>query len=183
MKIKFYPMKALLKVLGGIILCMSIFQCSPQKNHLKTVDDVDLSRYIGKWYEIASFPQSFQKNCFGTSAEYSINPDGVIIVENRCNKGGVDGKEAYIKGKAFVVPNSGNAKLKVQFFRPFKGDYWIIDLADDYSYAAVGSPNMKYLWILSRKPNMDSSIYQDILLRLTSLGFDIQKLKKTTHKS
>ena len=146
---------------------------------LQTVPKVDLSKYAGKWYEIASYPQVFQKGCHCTTAEYTATDKGYIIVENRCNKSSVNGKESYIKGKAFVEENSGNAKLKVQFFWPFKGKYWIIDLAEDYSYAVVGHPNKKYLWILSRTPKMNDTIYQQIIQRLTEKGFDIKKIKVT----
>ena len=102
-----------------------------------------------------------------------------MIVENTCNKGSIDGKQSYIKGKAFVVENTGNAKLKVQFFWPFKGDYWIIDLADDYSYAVVSNPSKKYLWILSRTSKMDAAVYQQIIARLKEKGFDLTNLKMT----
>ena len=90
-------------------------------------------------------------------------------------------KQSYIRGKAFVEKGSGNAKLKVQFFWPFKGKYWIIDLADDYSYAVVSNPNRKYLWILSRTPTIGVTLYGQILERLELKGFDISKLQKTTH--
>jgi apolipoprotein D and lipocalin family protein len=102
---------------------------------LQTVSNVDVSRYSGKWYEIASYLQRFQKGCHCTTAEYTLSSDGCLIVENRCNRGSVNGKQSYIRGKAFVEKNSGNAKLKVQFFWPLRAKYWIIDLANDYSYA------------------------------------------------
>ena len=148
--------------------------------YLQTVPFVDLQKYAGRWYEIAAFPQPFQKGCTSTTAEYSLSDKGYVIVENRCNKDSVNGRAAYIKGKAFVDKNSGNARLKVQFFWPFKGKYWIIDLSDDYSYAVVGHPNRKYLWILSRTPKMDEALYQQIILRLKEKGFDLSKLQKTT---
>jgi apolipoprotein D and lipocalin family protein len=146
---------------------------------LETVPSVDLIKYSGKWFEIASFPQRFQKGCRCTTAEYTICKKGYVIVENRCNRDSINGKQSYIKGKAFVEKNSGNAKLKVQFFWPFRGKYWIIDLADDYSYAVVGHPNRKYLWILARKPLMDTSTYTNILERLKQKGFDLSILQKT----
>lgn len=146
---------------------------------LQTVPNVDLNKYVGKWFEIASFPQRFQKNCHCTTAEYTATDKGYVIVENTCNKGSIDGKQSYIKGKAFVVENTGNAKLKVQFFWPFKGDYWIIDLADDYSYAVVSNPSKKYLWILSRTSKMDAAVYQQIIARLKEKGFDLTNLKMT----
>ena len=146
---------------------------------LQTVPFVELNKYAGKWYEIASYPQRFQKGCHCTTAEYTLIENGSIVVENRCNKGSINGKQSYIKGKAFVDKNSGNAKLKVQFFWPFKGKYWIIDLADDYSYAVISHPNRKYLWILSRIPKMNDLVYQQIIIRLKEKGFDISKLQIT----
>jgi apolipoprotein D and lipocalin family protein len=140
---------------------------------------VDLEKYAGKWYEISSFPQIFQEGCFCTTAEYTLTNKKFVVVENRCNRGGINGAPTYIKGKAFVKRNSENAKLKVQFFWPFKAKYWIIDLAEDYSFAVIGHPNRKYLWILSRTPKMDEAIYNALLFRLQQNGFDLTKLKKT----
>lgn len=150
-----------------------------QSQTLETVTSVDLDKYAGKWYEIASYPQRFQKGCYCTTAEYTVSEKGYVIVENRCNKDSINGKQSYIKGKAFVEKDSGNSKLKVQFFWPFKGKYWIIDLAEDYSYAVVSHPNKKYLWILSRTPKMEEKIYQQILTRLEEKGFDLTKLQTT----
>lgn len=146
---------------------------------LQTVPNVDLKKYADKWYEIASYPQRFQKGCHCTTAEYTLSEKGYVIVENRCNRDSVNGKQSYIKGKAFVEKNSGNAKLKVQFFWPFKGKYWIIDLADDYSYAVVSHPNKEYLWILSRTSEMDDTVYERIISRLKEKEFDLLKLQKT----
>lgn len=150
---------------------------------LTTVPEVDLKKYSGKWFEISAFPQRFQKGCHCTTAEYSLNENNFILVENRCNKDDINGKPSYIKGKAFVVKNSGNAKLKVQFFWPFKADYWIIDLASDYSYSVVSHPSKKYLWILSRTPSMSETIYQQIVDHLKQMGFDTSKLKRTQQKT
>ena len=159
-----------------------MFTTASLSQKLQTVPYVDLKKYTGKWYEIASFPQRFQKNCNCTTAEYTLTDKDFVVVENRCKKGSVNGKLSYIKGKAFVVANSGNAKLKVQFFWPFKGKYWIIDLADDYSYAVVGHPNKKYLWILSRTSTMNDTIYQQIISRIEEKGFDISKIELTKQK-
>ena len=147
--------------------------------NLQTVPQVDLNKYSGKWYEIASYPQTFQKGCHCTTAEYTLSEKGYVIVENRCNRDSLTGKQSYIKGKAFVDKNSGNAKLKVQFFWPFKGKYWIIELADDYSYTVVSHPNRKYLWILSRTPKMEETTYQHIISKLKQNGFDLNKLRLT----
>ena len=146
---------------------------------LETVTTVDLQKYSGKWFEIASFPQRFQKGCHCTTAEYTVTSKDYLIVENRCNKDSLNGKSLYIKGKVFAEKNSGNSKLKVQFFWPFKGKYWVIDLAPDYSYAVVGHPNRNYLWILSRTASMDDLLYHEIVSRIEAKGYDVSKILKT----
>lgn len=162
-----------------ITLLVVILTNVTMSQDLQTVPEVDLQRYAGKWYEIAAYPQRFQKGCHGTTATYTLSDKGYVVVENRCNKDSLSGKESSIRGKAFVVKNSGNAKLRVQFFWPFRGDHWIIDLAPDYSYAVVSGPGRKNLWILSRTPQMDDGAYQFILSRLEEKGFDLEKLRRT----
>eukprot|EP00825_Cyclidium_porcatum_P012853 TRINITY_DN16720_c0_g1_i1.p1 TRINITY_DN16720_c0_g1~~TRINITY_DN16720_c0_g1_i1.p1 ORF type:complete len:302 (-),score=14.66 TRINITY_DN16720_c0_g1_i1:450-1355(-) len=136
------------------------------------------AEYMGKWYEIASFPNSFQKGCNCSTAEYELMED-YVKVTNSCNKDSINGKLETAIGKATVVEGTNNAKLKVSFFWPFKGDYWVIELADDYSYAVIGNPSRKYLWILSRTPVMKPEIYQQILKQIEAKGFDIKKLRIT----
>ena|ERR1700761_1550797 len=143
---------------------------------LETVQYVELNKYLGRWYEIAAFPQSFEKGCSHTSAQYSLNDDGTIHVKNSCIK---NGKSDIAEGKAMVTDKSTNAKLNVQFFWPFKGKYWIIGLAHDYSYAVVGHPNRKYLWILNRKPVMDAQTYNHLVVLAANKGFDVRNLIKT----
>jgi apolipoprotein D and lipocalin family protein len=150
---------------------------------LQTVRHVTLSRYLGTWYEIANFPQSFQRGCTGTIATYSLRSDGDIEVLNRCRKGSLAGKEKSAHGRARVVDRVTNAKLEVSFFRPFWGDYWIIDLADDYSHAVVGHPGRDYLWILSRTPTMGAATYEGILKRLQVQGYETARLVRTQQRS
>lgn len=173
--------------LSGIVLGLTLIATSTlfigcsSSNYppLQTVESVDLKKYVGKWYEIASFPQSFQKGCNCTTAEYFLTDKDYIRVLNSCNKGSSAGNLDQAEGKAFVIEGSNNSKLKVQFFWPFKGDYWIIELAEDYSYAVVGHPNRKYLWILSRTSQMEDSTYQMLLQRISTKQFDISKLNRT----
>lgn len=146
---------------------------------VKTAAHVDLPRYLGTWYEIASFPQWFQRNCHGTTATYSLRDDGDIEVQNRCRKGSLDGKESGAKGKAWVVDKATNAKLKVQFVWPFRADYWILDVDPDYQWALVGDPSRKYLWILSRTPQMAPAVYESLLEKLRAQQFDLSRLQKT----
>jgi apolipoprotein D and lipocalin family protein len=146
---------------------------------LETVPHVDLARYAGTWYEIASFPQSFQRGCVATTATYTPRGDGDIDVLNRCRKESLDGEEKSALGRAKVVDSTTNAKLEVSFFRPFWGDYWIIDLGADYEHAVVGHPGRDYLWILSRAPKMSEATYEGILARLKAKGYDTSRLKRT----
>jgi apolipoprotein D and lipocalin family protein len=146
---------------------------------LDVVPHVDLQRYLGTWYEIATIPQRFQKGCVGVSAHYSLRSDGAIDVVNTCRKESLDGKERSVRGKAWVVDKSTNAKLKVRFFWPFTGAYWIIDLDKEYQWAVVGHPDRTYLWILNRTPQMDGALYNEILARIAGKGYDLTKIKKT----
>lgn len=163
-------------ILKGLFIMIS---STAMSQTLETVPYVDLEKYSGLWYEISSYPQRFQRGCHKTTAEYTISEKGHVVVVNRCNKDSIDGRQSSIRGKAFVQKNSGNAKLRVQFFWPFRGDYWIIDLDDDYTYAVVSHPNRDYLWILSRTPEMGEKIYSGILGRLKEKGFDLDRLQKT----
>jgi apolipoprotein D and lipocalin family protein len=148
---------------------------------LQTVPHVDVARYVGTWYEIASFPQSFQRGCVATTATYTIRGDGDIDVLNRCRKETLDGPEKSAHGRARVVDSATNARLEVSFFRPFWGDYWIVDLGADYDYAVVGHPGRDYLWILSRTPTMPKGTWEGILARLKAQGYDPSRLKRTLH--
>jgi apolipoprotein D and lipocalin family protein len=144
----------------------------------KTVPFVDLKKYLGTWYEIARYPNRFQKKCVSdVRATYSLMSDGKVSVVNQCVQ--ANGKMKTAKGRANVVDHTGNAKLKVTFFWPFYGDYWILDLDPDYTFAVVGEQDRKYLWILSRTPEIDSTLYNEILERITNQGYDTSKLIRT----
>jgi apolipoprotein D and lipocalin family protein len=117
---------------------------------------VELERYLGRWYEIARYEQSFQRGCEGVTADYSLRRDGKIDVLNRCRKSG--GKLSEARGIAKIIDTTTNAKLKVSFFRPFYGNYWALDHADDYTWAVVGEPSGRYLWILAREMRRPRSV-------------------------
>jgi apolipoprotein D and lipocalin family protein len=141
-----------------------------------TASSVDLTRYAGDWYEIEAFPNWFQGGCTATKASYTPRPDGKIRVLNTCER---NGQPVSIEGTARVVPESNNAKLKVSFFWPFEGDYWILDLDPSYRWAAVGTPNRKYLWILARTPQLDPAVLARLRVRLAAQGYDITRLRAT----
>ena len=151
---------------------MKRFDRSP----LQVVPFVDLRQYVGEWYEIARLPNSFQKDCVGSKATYTLRDDGKIAVLNQCHDKSWSGRLREAKGIAWVVDRQTNAKLKVSFFWPFSGAYWIIDLGKDYEYAVVGHPDRKYLWILSRTKKMDEALYEEILNRLRAKEYDTSKL-------
>jgi len=162
----------------------------PAKNPPKTVPSVDIERYMGVWYEIARFPVFFQRGLVGVTAEYALEKDGRIRVINKGYKNTLDGKLSSIKGYAHIPDANSPAKLRVRFdpfpARLFPGDYWIVDLGDDYDYAAVSNPSRDVLWILSRTPAMDDDRYEEIVKRLGQRGFDVDRLEKTpqpTHQA
>jgi apolipoprotein D and lipocalin family protein len=147
---------------------------------------VDLERYAGLWYEIARLPNRYQDDCAGdVTAEYRLREDGRIDVVNTCR--GPAGEVVRVEGVARRAGPGGEAgKLEVRFapailsFLPFVwGDYWILDLAEDYSYALVGGPSREYLWILARSPDLPDSLYQSLLERAAAQGFDVGRVKKT----
>jgi apolipoprotein D and lipocalin family protein len=160
-----------------LLACASLKE--PSAPPLEVVPYVDLKRYIGTWYEIARFPHRFQGGCVGSRATYTPLGDGKIGVLNQCHKGSLDGKISSVQGKAWVTDTKTNAKLKVRFFWPFTGDYWIIGLGENYDYAVVGHPSRNYLWILNRTPEMDEALYDQILRKLRGQFYDVSKLSKT----
>jgi apolipoprotein D and lipocalin family protein len=145
-------------------------------NTLEVVSHVDLERYLGKWYEIARLPTSFQEGCTETTATYSLLANGKVSVLNECLR---KGKPKTAKGTAKVADKTTGAKLKVTFFWPFSADYWIIKLGENYEYAVVGTPSRKYLWILSRTPQMREMLFLELVEFAKSKGFNMDKLIRT----
>lgn len=144
---------------------------------------VDLNRYMGVWNEIARYPNSFQKGCVSEAGQPTRCRMTVRSLSLMSAMSAHLGKVRSAKCKAWVVDKETNSKLKVSFFWFFAGDYWIIDIADDYSYVVVGHPKRKYLWILSRNKIMEDSTYEVILKRLVEIHhYDTSKLIKTVQQ-
>lgn len=145
----------------------------------ETVPQVDVTRYCGTWYEIAAVPMRQERGCTNTKAEYTLAPGGgKVNVRNSCRRGG---REASVRATAVPVPGSGNAKLVVTFFRFIKADYWVVGLADDYSWALVSNPDRSRCWVLSRTPYPDETAYKGMLEVLRAKGIDTTKLVRTAH--
>ena len=165
-------------------LCLALAACAgvDQRDTLPTVSSMDLARYAGTWYEIARLPMWFQRHCVDSKAIYTRRPDGAIGVHNECltDAGGVEQAE----GVATVVDPPTNARLAVVFDNFFarlfsssrEGNYWILDLDPEYRTAMVGTPDRRYLWILSRTPQMDEASYRSLVERATRLGFSVSDL-------
>ncbi|HET8613870.1 MAG TPA: lipocalin family protein [Sphingomonas sp.] len=143
---------------------------------------VDLDRYLGRWYEIARYPNRFEKGCEAVTAEYAMLPNGHVRVVNRCHKGQPGGPCRESKGEAKIVPASRGAKLRVSFFGPFYvGDYWVLDHGDDYGWSIVGEPAGRYLWLLARDAQPGDGERERLIGRAAELGYDISRLHFTRH--
>ncbi|QIX60150.1 lipocalin family protein [Hymenobacter lutimineralis] len=157
---------------------VAVYAYARRKLHppLPTVAHVDLHRYAGLWYEIARLPTRFEKGCQHVTAEYKLRPDGKVNVRNTCHKEGLNGPAETATAVARAV-DSSNARLKVQFFWPFEGDYWILALDhSDYRYALVGEPSRKNLWLLSRTPHLERNLRDQLVARAKELGFPVENL-------
>ena len=141
----------------------------------KTVSSVDLNRFAGTWYSLSSIPTMFDKGSRETTTHYTWDKGGYYDVVTTC-KDGDEGKIRTVKSKIFQVEGTNNAQMKAQFMWPFKVDYWVIDLAPDYSYVVVGHPEHKFLFIMSRKPSMDKRQYEEIVARCKAMGYPVEKL-------
>ncbi|MDH4468212.1 MAG: lipocalin family protein [Bacteriovoracaceae bacterium] len=172
-----------LSVLFAASLCHPIFMTSSVAQTPAPDAKVDLTRYLGTWYEIASIPQRFSKGCNCTRAVYSAkkNPSKIGVF-NSCNKNSVQGRLSKIHGVAKIKDKNSNAKLRVTFFWPFGGAYWIIGLAEDYRYAVVSNGEGSTLWILSRTPQMNKVDLEEALEITTKNGIDVGRLNYTVQE-
>ncbi|MAK64669.1 MAG: lipocalin [Maricaulis sp.] len=142
----------------------------------QTVGTVDLDRYAGLWFEIFRADHSFERDCDGVTAFYERQGEDRVRVINRCWQGGLEGELDIANGRARLPDPSDTSRLEVSFFGPFYGDYWVIDLAEDYSWALVSEPAGRYLWMLSRTPRPDPALIEARLQSLRDRGFDTDGL-------
>ncbi len=149
----------------------------PGAGELEPVAEFDANRYMGLWYEIAKYPVRFEKGLVAITAEYSLREDGDIQVINTGRKGTLDGPLSQAGAKAWAPDPDDPARLKVQFFWPFRADYWVLALDPEYRWAVVGEPKRRYLWILSRTPTIAPETRALIETEITSLGYDVSRLE------
>ena len=162
----FRTSRLFLGIIGATCLLAA---CNENTAPMETVKQVELNRYLGKWYQVSFIPNRFQSMCVAdTQAEYQAEDKDVRVI-NRCRT--KDGDIEQANGIAKLVENSNNAKLRVSFFRPFYGNYWILDLDTNYQWVLVGEPSRKYGWILSRTPQLDPAIQKAILDKAETLGY------------
>ena len=153
-----------------------LFNSANSQKPFSVVTTVDLNRYKGKWHEIARLPNFFERKLKCISATYTLLDDGKITVLNACNYITDPQKSTSSKGVAWIPDKNSPAKLKVQFFWPFSGDYWIMELDKDYRYVLVGDPSLKYLWILAREKEMDETTYHMLLQKAIDTGYDVKSI-------
>ena len=153
-----------------------------QSHTMRTVEKVDLQRYMGTWYEIARFPHSFEKGLVGVTANYTLKNNGKVEVLNQGYKDSLTGKLKRAKGFAKIPKADEPGRLMVYFFWPFGGEYLILDLDKDYQYVLVGSSSKKYLWILSRAPHLSDITYNELVIKAKSLGFNTALLERVPQK-
>lgn len=163
----------------GLTACSTLVSRHPVGNRAVPEPNkpVALQNYLGRWYEIARYEQGFQKGCDGVTADYSLRDDGTIEVLNRCRK--PDGTIDDAKGRAKVVDTATGAKLKVSFFGPFYGDYWVLDRGDDYEWSIVGEGSGRYLWLLHRQATPPQGEVERLIARAGELGYDTALLRRT----
>lgn len=164
-------MKTVMSILIASLLSLASFSCRGQKVDNSTVGSLDLDRYLGSWYEIARFDHGFERGLTNAMARYSLNPDGTITVTNSGLKKGLLHTSL---GKAKLTDTAG--LLRVSFFGPFYSDYRVMMLSDDYKYALIGSGSPKYLWILSRTPDLPDDVIMSILDTASERGYDVNDL-------
>ena len=140
---------------------------------------VDLQKYLGRWYEIARYEAPFQEGCEAVTADYSVRPDGTIKVLNSCRRERLEAPVESAAAQAYVVADSQNAKLRVSFFWPFFGDYWVLDHGAAYDWSIVGEPSGRYLWLLFRAPHPTEALEKTVKARAANMGYDLGLLRTT----
>jgi apolipoprotein D and lipocalin family protein len=170
-------MRAHLFVIVAALSLLGISGCTSTPV-IHTVDNVELERFMGDWYVIASIPTVFEKNAFNALESYRLDSDGTVETTFRFNKGGFEGPEKIYQSRAFVLDTTSNAHWGMQFVWPFKAEYRVVYLAEDYSLTMIGRSKRDYVWIMARAPSIPDADYARLLALLESYGYDIRQVQK-----
>ena len=166
--------------LALLLLPLTLGACLGKPAGVEPVDDFELDRYLGKWYEIARLDHSFERGMQNVTAEYSMRDDGGVRVLNRGYLT-ADGEWDQSEGKAYFVEDEATGYLKVSFFGPFYGSYVVFELDEAYRYAFVSGPDTSYLWLLARQPTVSDDVLDRFRARAAELGFETGQLIIVDH--
>ena len=166
-----------------IVLFALIFLVACQSNKpLKTVDHVDIQRFMGDWYVIANIPTFLEKNIYNPIESYRLDEDGSIATTFSFNAGAMDGERKVYNPRGFIINRETNAEWGMQFIWPIKADYRIVYLDDDYQHTIIGRNNLDYVWIMARQPKISSEMMQELTQFVASMGYDTNLLEVASHK-
>ena len=165
------------------LLIFSLSSCANNNTMKKKTKNINIERYLGKWYEIARYDHKFEKGLTGVTANYSMKPNGKIKVINSGYAGNLNGEYKSVEGKAYIPNPDNSGHIKVSFFWIFYADYFVLDIDEkDYNWAIVGSKSNNYLWILCRNPKISDDLYNELIRKIENLGYNSSKLIKVEHK-
>ena len=171
-----------IRIVSAMLTILFLLSGCQSTKPIYTVSHVDLERFMGDWYVIASIPTFIEKDAYNAVESYRLNADGTIATTFSFNKGGLDGKRKTYRPKGFVVENTGNAVWKMQFVWPFKAEYRIVYLNDDYGQTVIGRSKRDYVWIMARTPSVPDADYDRILAFLKDQGYSLERLRKVPHQ-
>lgn len=173
------------KITKSLLLCLFILtstSCSIQNNELRTIEYLDIEKFMGDWFVIAVIPTFLEKDIFNAIENYTLNPDGTISTEFSFNKGNFSGERKKYNPKGFIMDNNSNALWGMQFIWPIKADFRVVYLSDDYSYTIIGRNKRDYVWLMSRSPIMSDEDYSNAMSFIESIGYDMTKIVKIPQK-
>jgi apolipoprotein D and lipocalin family protein len=171
-----------IKIISAMLATVLLLLGCQSTKPIYTVSHVDLQRFMGDWYVVACIPTFIETEAYNALESYELNADGTIATTFTFNKGGFDGKLKTYQPKGFVVENTGNAVWKMQFIWPFKAEYRIIYLSDDYGQTVIGRSKRDYVWIMARTPSIPEDDYDRILTFIKEQGYTLENLRKVPHR-
>ena len=166
------------------LTCAALFlsACAAKQPEMQTVDEVDIERFMGDWYVIANIPTFLEKGAHNAVESYKLDDDGTIATTFTYRKGSFDGKQKEYNPRGFIVDTESNALWGMRFIWPFKGDYRIVYLNDDYTQTVIGRQKRDYVWIMARTPEISAADYDSIVAFVESIGYDISKLQRVPQR-